>query len=175
MKDQHDSMQSLLELLRHQAPELLSVCRYLVLGPFFSEGLLGEHSRPPAVRDLIMLKRVVERHRPDMAGVVIGLVEASGMYPAVRVESQLDRLIELDPAQWFHPAYVLDRPISGASDLLEACRLRMAEAGEKERGRLATVEEKLERAAQIEDKARKRREKRASMTLTSASKMQPSA
>ena len=95
-----------------------------------------------------------------MGGQLARLLEASGKSPAVRVEIQIDRLLELDPAQWTHPSQALVRPIAGASELLEACRLRMESAGEEELGRLEAVEEKLARAVRIEDKARERREKR---------------
>ncbi len=43
--------------------------------------------------------------------------------------------------------------------LWEACRLRMEEAGEEERGRLESVEKKLAVAMRLEDKSRERRAK----------------
>ncbi len=168
MRDHQDPIQDLLELLGDHAPELLPTCRYLILGPYLSEGLLGDHTCPPTVRDLIMLKRVVERHGPGMTGLLTSLVAASGRSPAVRVESQLDRLLELDPTQWRIPAATLDPPAATASDLLEACRLRMEQATDQDRGRLAVVAEKLERTVRFEAKARERREAWANKGLTSA-------
>ena len=74
--------------------------------------MLSEHSRPPTVGELIALKRVVERHGPSMGGLLASLLAASGRSPAVRVEFQLDRLLELGPSLWTHPSAVLDRPVS---------------------------------------------------------------
>ncbi len=160
MPDDRDPTTALLDLLRRHAPELLPICRYLVLGPYLAQGLLADVSRPPAVRELIALKRVVEARDPSLGGVLRRLLEASGKSPAVRVELQLDRLLELDPSLWTHPSYVLEKPISDPAELLEACRLRMAGAGEEKLGRLQGVEEKLARAVRLEDKARERRGKK---------------
>ncbi len=160
MRDDHDPTTALLDLLRRHAPELLPVCRYLILGPYLAEGLLGDLSRPPTVRELITLKRHVERHGGSLGRVLVRLLEASGKSPAVRVEIQLDRLLELDPSLWTHPSHVLDRPQPDAEELLEACRLRMADAEEEERERLEGVEQKLALAERLEDKARDRRRKR---------------
>ncbi len=129
--------------------------------PYLADIILTEHSHPPTVRELIALKRVVEQHGPAFGGLLANLLEASGRSPAVRVEIQLDRLLELDPSLWTHPSQALDRPVSDAADLLEACRLRLAEVAEEDRSRLAGVEEKLERAVTIENKARARRRNRA--------------
>ncbi len=160
MPDDRDPMTSLLDLLRRHAPELLPICRYLILGPYLAGAMLSEHSRPPTVRELIALKRAVDRHGPSLATYLTSLLAASGKSPAVRIELQLDRLIELDPSLWTHPSHVLEKPIPDAAELLGACRLRMEEAGDDESERLAGVEEKLERAVRIEDKARERRKKR---------------
>lgn len=118
MRQDHDLFQSFLDLVRRQAPELLPICRYLILGPYLAQGLLAEHSRAPTVRELIALKRIVERHGPDLGGTLNRLLEASGKSPAVRVEIQIDRLLELDPSQWTHPSHVLDPPISDLGELL---------------------------------------------------------
>ena len=160
MQVPQDAMPSLLALLRQQAPELLPACRFLILGPYLAGAMLSEHSRPPTVRELIALKRVVERHGPTLSGLLASLLEASGRLPAVRAEIQLDRLLELDPSLWSHPSQVQGRPFSDGSELLEACRLRLAEAPEEEQSRLEVVEEKLARAVAIEDKARERRRRR---------------
>ncbi len=160
MRDDQDSLSLLLDLLRQHAPELLPACRFLILGPYLAGAMLAEHSRPPTVRELIALKRLVDRHGQVLAGLLARLLEASGKSPAVRIQIQIDRLLEVDPSLWTHPSHVLDRPFADAAELLEACRVRMEEAGDEERGRLVGVEEKLARAVRIEDKARERRRKR---------------
>ena len=161
MRILQDPMEALLALLRHHAPELLPGCRCLILGPHFAGPALNDCSRPPTIREVIALKRVVERHGPALCRPLADLLEASGSFPAVRAEIQLDRLLELDPSLWIHPAQVLDHPISDTADLLEACRLRIEVAADEEKDRLQVVEEELARVAQIQDKARDRRRKRA--------------
>ena len=155
-----DAMPALLALLHRHNPELLPICRFLILGPYLADALLSTHSRPPTVRELIALKRAVEQHGPYLTGLLASLLEASGKSPAVRIETQLDRLLELDPVLWNHPSQVLDRPISDAADLLEACQLRMDVVEDEEKERLESVGEKLERVVRIADKARQRRQKR---------------
>ena len=160
MPDPHDPIQELLDILRQHAPELLPVCRFLILGPYLAAVVLAEHSRQPTVRELITLKRVIERHGPGKAGMLASLLEASGKSPAVRVEIQLDRLVELDPSLWTHLSQVLERPVADAGELLEACRLRMEGVGEEEMGTLEGVAEKLELGVRLEGKARERRKKK---------------
>ncbi len=49
MRDDRDPMRSLLDLLRRHAPELLPVCRYLILGPFLAGAMLSDTpARPPS-------------------------------------------------------------------------------------------------------------------------------
>jgi len=133
----------------------------LLPGPLLAGAVVGEPSRPPTVRELIALKRAVEHHGPSMTALLASVIEASGQSPAVRIETQLNRLLELDPALWTHPSHVLERPHSDVAELLGASRIRMESAGEEEKARLVGVEEKLERAVRIEDRARERRAKRA--------------
>ncbi len=97
-------------------PGTLPVCRFLIRGPYLATTMLTEHSRPPTVRELMNLKRLVDRHGPTHRGLLAKLLEASGKLPAVRVEIPLDRLLELDPSLWTHPSHVLDRPISDAAE-----------------------------------------------------------
>ncbi len=160
MPHEEDPVPALFELLGRESPELRPICRWLLLGPYLGSTVLGEYSRPPTVPEMVRLKRLIEQHGAHFNGLLDNLIEASGQAPAVRLATHLDRLLELDPALWTHPAQVLDRPHSDTAELLEACRSRMAEAGEEERERLAGVEEKLARAVRIEDSARARRARR---------------
>ncbi|MEM7353285.1 MAG: hypothetical protein AAF657_20990 [Acidobacteriota bacterium] len=151
---------ALFDTLRDESPELIPICRWLVLGPWLASTVLPEHARPPSVSELVALKTRVERAGTHYAGLLEALLSASGAAPAIRIEAQLDRLLELDPTLWSHPAQVLDRPFCDAAELLAACRGRLEEAGEEVRPRLTAMEEKLVRTVRIEDRARERRERR---------------
>jgi hypothetical protein len=145
-------------LLAHKAPELLPIFRWLLAGPWLADGFFRELTRPPTVAELVRLKRMIKREGPRFNGLLASFVEASGQAPAVRVEAQLDRMLELDPSLWTHPNQVMDRPFSDSADLLVACRMRLEDV-EKEEGRrrLVAVEGKLALAVRIEEKARQRR------------------
>lgn len=158
MPDDESPLHAFFDLLRRQAPELLPVCRWLLVGPWLADGFFRESTRPPTVRELVTLKRLIHREGPRFNGLFASFLEASGRAPAVRVESHLDRMIELDPTLWTHPNQVMGRPFSDSADLLEACRLRLEDAEkQKEKQRLEAVEQKLALAVRIEEKARKRR------------------
>ena len=99
MPHDEDPNRALLDFLRRHAPELRPICRWLMLGPYICGNYLQEFTRPPTVRELVRLKRVIEGDGHRFNGMLRGLLEASGKSPAVQIEIHLDRLVELDPSQ----------------------------------------------------------------------------
>ena len=102
MPHEEDPVSALFELLGRESPELRPICRWLLLGPFLSSTMLGEYSRPPTVREMLHLKRLIEHHGAHFNGLLDNLVEASKA-PDVRLATHLERLLELDPNLWTHP------------------------------------------------------------------------
>ena len=149
----------LFDLLGREAPELIPICRWLIVGPELSAAILAEHCRPPTAAELTTLVRLLEHRAPDLVASGLWLVEVSEHTEAVQVELQLDRLIAADIDAWEYPTQALDRPLPDFERMLAALILRRQRARGAKREHLERVEAKLERAVRISESARRRRQR----------------
>lgn len=174
IKPSKTQLKALFSFLQHQQEDLRPICRWLVLGPELARTILPDFAHAPSLDEVLQLVRVVERGAPELRETVSWLTAASPHAEALQDELQLDSLLEFDPESWSHPIQILSKPRSRYPDLLAACRRRMTTAEGDMQDRLRGVEEKLQRAAQLDDRARRRRlEKRRKEELERARSEEP--
>lgn len=153
------SFKALLEFLKDQPQDFQPICRWLMLGSSLAQGVIPDHAREPSLEDLLELLRLLRSERRDLIDTATLLMAASPHAEGLRVEIQLDFLVERDPDSWNHPVQILLPPRSPYSALLDACQRRIESTGEDEEHALYKVALKLERAIVLEERAKRRRRK----------------
>ncbi len=157
---------TLLEHVARVEPQLLPVCRWLVLGRRLAPLILsnraeGDESTPfmraPTLDDLVRLLRSIEGTAPELEAHARSIIAESELGARAEIEAGLDRLLDADKSRWAHPTQVLSRPYPELSDLLACCLRRLEDVSGSERRQLQSVRIKLERAVRIEGNARRRR------------------
>lgn len=148
-------LERLLSRVESEDPDLLPVCRWLMLGPLLGKLILPESE--PSAADLTSLLRLLRDQEPPLLAFGEDLARASEHREAAWLELCVDRLLEQD--DWQHPTQVLERPRPDPDKLLGACQARLKQTGEPLRERVEAVTVKVERAARIEAAARETRER----------------
>ncbi len=153
-----DHVAALLKHVGKAQPELLPVCRWLVLGPQLAPLIFRQEGREPVLDDLVRLLHLFDGEAPELESLMRGLVADSELGAEAGVEVGLDRLIATEASKWFHPTQVLSRPYPDPGALLAGCNRRLESAGDKTREQFLSVRSKLQRAVRIESQARRRRD-----------------
>jgi hypothetical protein len=149
--------ENLLARVEAERPELLPVCRRLVLGPDLGRLILP--GAAPSAADLVALLRLLRDREPSLLPLGEDLTRSSEHHEAAQVELCVDLLIAHEDQDWQHPSLVLDRPRPALDKLLDGCRARLQATPEPLRDRVHAVIDKVERAARIAASARERRER----------------
>lgn len=157
IKPSKTQLQALFSFLESQPRDFRPICRWLVLGPELAKTILPDFAHAPSLEEVLDLVRLVTRRAPELRETIGWLTAASPHAEALQDELQLDRLLEFEPDSWAHPIQILTKPRSPFVNLLEACRRRLVKAEGEDHERLSRVEEKLERAMELEERARRRR------------------
>ena len=170
IKPSKTQMKRLLTFLEDQSTDLRPAVRWLMLGRSMSESLMSEFVQEPDLDQLVQLTRLVKDQEPDLIDTVTLLSASSPLAEQLHVEVQLDALVDRDPQTWNHPVQILMRPRSPYGVLLAACQRRLQKAERGSTEILRTVERKLRRALELEEKARRRRQQRRAAQLMKDSK-----
>lgn len=153
-------MQRLLEALEGQASDLIPTCRWLIVGRHLADVLGSDISPEPDLDQLLKFMRWVQHQEPQLIDTATLLAATSPLAEQLHIEVQLDALAARNPIAWNHPVQVLARPRSPYGVLLAACRRRLDVAALEDQERLLSVAGKLERAIELEERARRRRQLR---------------
>lgn len=136
------------------------ICRRLLLGPEIYRTLAGTDDAPTTQEIVDWLRWLRDEDGRLLAwGMAAARLDATGS--EILIELHLDELLMAE--DWSHPSQVLVRPRPPWSLLLDACSARLEANDDASAAmRLRPVQEKLERAIRIEEKARRRRHNRKS-------------
>ncbi len=149
----HEVVDRLFALVGAESPGLLPACRWLLLGPRLAALVLPE-TRPSAAELTSLLRLLRDRDR-SLLPLGRELVQLSEHGEAALLELCVDRLLE--HSNWEHPTQVLEQPRPDFGKLLKICQARLRRSRGDNRGQVAAVTAKVERAARIADSARERR------------------
>lgn len=163
-------MQRLLSFLEDQTTDFRPAVRWLMLGRTMAESLMSDFVREPDLDQLLGLMRLIKNEEPELIDTVTLLAASSPHAEQLRIEVQLDFLVDRDPGAWNHPVQILLRPRSPYGVLLTACRGRLERSDADSAERLRSVESKLRRAVELEERARRRRQQRRAAQLMKETK-----
>lgn len=147
---------ALVEHVTTHAPDLLAVCRWLLVDPRLAPLILDRDTNPPSAADLARFLRLLRAAPPGAASAGHALWLARSRL-AAELDLALERLLAEDEDDWHHPVEILGRPCPDFAALHAASRER-SEVGNGDRRRLESVRDKLARAARLEATARRRRQ-----------------
>ncbi len=149
-------IEALVEHVTAHAPDLLTVCRWLLVVPRLVPLIFGQDARPPSAADLSRFLRLLRAAPPEAAAAGHALLIARSRL-AAELDLALERLLAAAEHEWRHPSEILGRPCPDFA-ALHAASLDRLEARNGDRRRLENARDKLERAVRLEAAARRRRE-----------------
>ncbi len=149
-------IETLVQHVTAQAPDLLATCRWLLVDPRLAPHILGAAARPPSAADLARFLHLLRDAPPEVATAGNVLLAARGRL-AAELDLALERLLAAAEDEWRHPTEILGRPCPDFAALFAASFDR-PESANGDRRRLDSVREKLALAVSLEASARRRRE-----------------